>query len=75
MFLYFIASLSLTVGFVNLLPVPGLDGGSMVYVLLEKIRGKPISIAMEVLLHRLALILFMLIFVQLILNDLARYAH
>lgn len=74
-FLYFIASLSLTVGFVNLLPVPGLDGGSMVYVLLEKIRGKPISIAMEVLLHRLALILFMLIFVQLILNDLARYAH
>ncbi|MFC7781169.1 M50 family metallopeptidase [Legionella taurinensis] len=74
-FLYFIASLSLTVGFVNLLPVPGLDGGSMVYAVLEKLRGKPVSIAMEVLLHRLALIFFMLVFVQLILNDLKRYAH
>lgn len=74
-FLYFIASLSLTVGFVNLLPVPGLDGGAIVFALIEKWRGKPISIAMEVLLHQLALILFTLIFIQLLLNDLQRYAH
>lgn len=72
-FLYFIASLSLAVGFVNLFPIPGLDGGSIVYALIEKIRGEPISVAMEILLHRLAIIWFIFILVQLLLNDLARY--
>lgn len=74
-FMYFIASLSLAVGFVNLWPLPGLDGGSIVYALVEKIRGKPISIAMEILLHRLAVIAFCLFFVQLLLNDLQRYVQ
>lgn len=74
-FLYFIASLSLAVAVVNLLPVPGLDGGSIVYALLEKIRGKQVSVGMEVLLHRLVFIAFCLVLVQLILNDLQRYLH
>ncbi|MDI9819091.1 MULTISPECIES: RIP metalloprotease [unclassified Legionella] len=74
-FLYFIASLSLAVGLINLFPVPGLDGGSIVYALLEKIRGKPVSVAMEVLLHRLAVIFFAVLLVQLLLNDLQRYLH
>lgn len=68
-FLYFIAHLSLAVALVNMLPIPGLDGGSIVYALIEKISGKPISIALEVLLYRLALIVFGLLLVQLILND------
>lgn len=72
MFLYFIASLSLATGLVNLFPIPGLDGGSILYAVIEKIRGKPVSIAMEVLLHRFALIAFCLILVQLIGNDLQR---
>lgn len=74
-FLYFIASLSLAVGLVNLFPIPGLDGGSIVYVMIEKIRGKPVSVAMEVLLHRLAVIVFCLLLVQLLMNDLQRYLH
>lgn len=72
MFLFFIASLSLATGLVNLFPIPGLDGGSIVYALIEKIRGKPVSVAMEVLLHRFALIAFSLLLVQLIGNDLQR---
>lgn len=72
LFIYFVASLSLAVGLVNLLPIPGLDGGSIVYALLEKIRGKPVSIAWEVLLHRLALIAAMLFLAQLLANDLQR---
>ncbi|KTD66107.1 M50 family metallopeptidase [Legionella spiritensis] len=72
-FMYFIASLSLAVGLVNLFPFPGLDGGLLVYALVEKVRGKPISVALEVLLHQLAVIVFCLLFVQLILNDLVRY--
>ncbi len=72
-FSYFIATLSLAVAVANLLPIPGLDGGSIVYSLLEKIRGKPLSVAFEVLLYQLACIAFCLLLVQLIINDLERF--
>ncbi len=75
MFLYFIASLSLAVGLVNLLPLPGLDGGSIMYALVEKIRGKPLSVAMEILLYRLTMIWLALLLLQLLMNDLQRYLH
>ena len=65
----FLALLSIAVGVVNILPIPGLDGGALLYLALEKIRGKPLSIAMEVLLYRLAMIVFCLVMVQLMLND------
>ncbi|KTD57279.1 M50 family metallopeptidase [Legionella shakespearei] len=71
-FIYFIATFSVAVALVNLFPLPGLDGGSMVYLLIEKIRGKPISVAMEVLLYKLMMIVFCVLLVQLCLNDLAR---
>ena len=71
-FLYFIASLSMAVAVVNLLPIPVLDGGSIVYAIIEKIRKKPVSIALELLIHRLFLIVFIVLLVQLISNDLVR---
>lgn len=74
-FLYFIATLSITVALINLLPIPGLDGGSILYAVVEKVRKKPVSIAMEILLHRLITIVFILLLVQLLLNDLKRYLH
>lgn len=72
-FLYFIASLSLAVAVINLCPIPGLDGGSIVYALVEKYRKKPVSVAMEILLHRLVFIAFCLVLVHLVLNDVQRY--
>ena len=72
-FLYFIGNFSLAMGVANLLPIPSLDGGSICYTLLEKIRGRPISIALEILIYRLASIAFMIFFVQLILNDFRNY--
>ncbi len=72
-FLSFIAHLSVSMIVINLLPIPGLDGGSIVYALIEKIRGKPVSTAFEVLLHRLIFIALSLVFIQLLLNDLHRY--
>ncbi|KTC85910.1 M50 family metallopeptidase [Legionella drozanskii] len=74
-FLSFIANLSLAVGLVNLFPIPGLDGGSIIYALIEKLRGKPVSIAVELLLYRLAFIIFAILLVQLLMNDLQRYLH
>jgi regulator of sigma E protease len=72
-FLSFIANFSLAVAVVNLFPLPGLDGGSVLYCIIEKIRGKSISVAFEVLLYQLMFIIFCLLLVQLINNDLVRY--
>jgi regulator of sigma E protease len=74
-FLYFIASFSLAVGLMNLFPFPGLDGGSIVYALVEKLRGTPIPVAVEILLYRLAVIFSAVLLVQLLLNDLRHYLH
>ena len=72
-FLYFIGSLSLAVGLVNLFPIPGLDGGSILYAIAEKLRGKPVSVAMEILLQRLSMIALSILFLQLVMNDIQRY--
>lgn len=69
-FIFFTAAFSVAIGLANLLPIPALDGGSIVYALIEKIRGKPVSVAMEILLHRFALIAAGLLLVQLLVNDL-----
>ncbi|MCL9685498.1 M50 family metallopeptidase [Legionella maioricensis] len=71
-FIFFIASFSLAVAVVNLFPVPGLDGGSILYSIIEKIRGKPMSVALEVLIYQLMFIAFCLLLVHLVTNDLTR---
>lgn len=72
-FLYLLAALNISVALINIFPIPGLDGGLIIYILLEKIRGKPLSVAMEVLLYRLTFIAFVLLFIQLVLNDIRHY--
>lgn len=42
-FLYLLAMLSLNLAFVNLLPVPVLDGGHLLFLLIEKVKGSPVS--------------------------------
>lgn len=74
-FLYFIGSFSLAMGIANLLPIPTLDGGYILYGFLEKIRGKPLTVAMELLIYRLVTIAFFVFFVQLIVNDLHYYSN
>jgi len=72
-FFYFITNFSLAMAIANLLPIPTLDGGEILYCFIEKIRGKPMSVALEVLIYRLIFIAFAMFFVQLIVNDLKYY--
>jgi regulator of sigma E protease len=46
-FLYFIASISVFVAIFNLFPIPALDGGKLIFLTLEKIKGRPISAKVE----------------------------
>jgi len=46
-FLYFIGSLSVAVAVFNLFPIPALDGGKLIFLIIEKINGKPVSVQVE----------------------------
>ncbi|MBR1930447.1 MAG: RIP metalloprotease RseP [Lachnospiraceae bacterium] len=63
--------LSVNLGVLNLLPLPALDGGRLVFLLLEVIRGKPISPEKEGLVHFVGLMFFMILMVFVFFNDLS----
>jgi len=46
-FLYFIGTISVLVAIFNLFPIPALDGGKLIFLLIEKIKGKPVSVKVE----------------------------
>lgn len=63
--------LSVNLGILNLLPIPALDGGRLVFLLIEVIRGKPVPPDKEGMVHFIGLMFFMVLMVFLFFNDLA----
>ena len=57
--LYITASLSVNLGFINLLPIPALDGGRLVFLFIELILGRPVSRSKEGLIHTIGFIFLM----------------
>ncbi|MGN0402280.1 MAG: M50 family metallopeptidase [Acetatifactor sp.] len=62
--------LSVNLGILNLLPIPALDGGRLVFLLVEVIRGKPIAPEKEGMVHFIGLVFFMILMVFIFFNDL-----
>lgn len=62
--------LSVNLGIVNLLPIPALDGGRLVFLLIEVIRGKPVPPEKEGIVHFIGLVFFMILMVVVLFNDL-----
>ncbi len=62
--------LSVNLGILNLLPIPALDGGRLVFLLVEVIRGKPIPPEKEGMVHFVGLMFFMVLMVFIFFNDL-----
>lgn len=71
-YLNFLGLLSIGIGIINLLPIPGLDGAQIVYNLIELIGGKPVPISVQILAFRLGLIILLLLMFQATLNDILR---
>jgi len=71
--LNFIAFFSINVGLLNLLPIPALDGGRLVFVLIEAIRRKPIKIEVENKIHQVGLIVLLTFLAALTVNDVLRF--
>lgn len=67
--LFFAGIISVALGFTNLLPLPALDGGRIVFVLLEAVRGKRIEPEREGLVHMVGMLLLLGLMVLLIVQD------
>jgi regulator of sigma E protease len=67
--LRFMALFSVNLAILNILPIPILDGGHVVFLLFEKIRGKPISEKVRIRLSQVGLILLLLLMVFVTWND------
>lgn len=61
--------LSASLGVMNLLPIPALDGGKLLFCIIEIVRGKPIDREKEGMVHFIGMILLLLLMVFLIFND------
>jgi len=73
-FLTIFAAIAVTVGFINLLPIPPLDGSRLLIVALEAIRRKPFDKQKENLVHLVGLAVIMALFVLLTYRDIVRIA-
>ena len=70
--LFFIGLISVNLGVFNLLPLPALDGGRLVFILIEAVRGKPVPIEKENQIHQWGLIALLLLAAVVSVNDLIR---
>lgn len=70
--LQLIALLSINVGFVNLIPFPAFDGGRILFLAIEKIKGSPVNPKVENIFHSIGFILLLLLMVFITFNDIVR---
>jgi regulator of sigma E protease len=71
-FLLLLGILSISLGAFNLLPLPMLDGGQFLFILVEKLKGSPISLKLKAALMNLSFLLVLTLFVFVMMNDIAR---
>jgi regulator of sigma E protease len=71
-FLSFLAVVSISLGILNLLPIPVLDGGHLFYYVIEAVKGSPLSEAAEAIGQRIGLALLMLLMTVAFYNDILR---
>jgi regulator of sigma E protease len=71
-FLSFVAFISIAIGVINILPIPGLDGGHVLFYLIELIIRRPIERRTQELMFRLGFIALIMLAIQAIANDIMR---
>ena len=71
-FLYFLVIVSLALGFMNLLPIPILDGGQIVFQAIEWLKGSPLSDRFQTIGQQLGIALLVLLMGVALFNDISR---
>ena len=73
--LYLFVFISMNLGIFNLLPIPALDGGRLVFVIIEWIRRKPIPPEKEGLVHTVGMVLLLIFMAVVVVSDIGKIAN
>lgn len=71
-FMSVMAFLSINVGVFNLLPIPGLDGARLIFLIIELIRRKPVKPQVEGVIHFVGMAILLLFIIVLSFNDISK---
>lgn len=69
---YILAFLSINVGFINILPFPAFDGGRVLFMIIEKIIGRPVDSKIENVFHAVGFFLLMILMIYITFQDIIR---
>lgn len=69
----FTALLSINLAVINFIPFPALDGGRVLFLLIEKIKRAPVKREVEAIIHNIGFILLMILVLAVTLRDVARF--
>ncbi|CAL1329173.1 sigma E protease regulator RseP [Candidatus Providencia siddallii] len=72
-YLMFIALISINLGVVNLFPLSVLDGGQLFFLLIEKIKGKPVSAKIQNISFKISILILIILMTLALFNDLSRF--
>lgn len=68
----YIVMLSANLGVMNLLPLPALDGGKLLFLIIEALRGRPVKPEHEGMVHFVGMVLLMMLMVYVMFKDIIR---
>lgn len=71
--LQFAAILSINLAVINFLPIPALDGGRVVFLLIEKVRRKALRPKLEAMIHQIAFLALIILILLVTVRDLGKY--
>src|SRR3990167_8211619 len=71
--LQFAALLSINLAIINILPIPALDGGRILFILIEKLKGSPVSQRVEGMIHQIGFILLLLLMLLITIRDFSTF--
>ena len=71
--LFFTAFLSVNLAILNVLPIPVLDGGHLVFLIIEKIKGSPLTLNQRMIAQQIGLVFLILVIVVVTYNDIVRF--
>ena len=71
--LQFAALLSINLGIINILPIPALDGGRILFIIIEKIKGSPVSHKIEQAFHSIGFLLLILLLILVTFKDVMKF--
>lgn len=70
--IFFIALLSVNLGIINLLPIPVLDGGHLLFFLIEAVTRRPLNLKMREVAQQAGIFVLILLMIYVFYNDIAR---